>query len=69
MENARQPSNLTSVDFLDEGMVAEFDTDTVFAETLSLYGHLRKDLLLTLVDSVIAEVKIKSRPYRQERFV
>lgn len=54
---------------MDEGMFAEFDTDTVFADTLSLYGHMRKNLLLTLVDTVIAEVKIKSRPYRQERFV
>lgn len=69
LETARQSSSFTSVDFLDEGMVAEFDTDTVFAETLSLYGHMRKDLLLTLVDTVIAEVKIKSRSYRQERFV
>lgn len=55
------------MDFLDEGLVTEFETDTVFAETLSLYRHMRKDLLSTLAETVIAEVKVKSKAYRQER--
>lgn len=67
METAMQPSSPMSTDFLDDGLIPEFETDTVFAETLSLYRHMRKDLLFTVVESVITEVKIRSRMYRQER--
>lgn len=67
METAKQPSSPTSVDFLDGGLLSEFETDTVFAETLSLYRHMRKDLLCTLAETVIAEVKFRSKAYRQER--
>lgn len=67
METAKQPSSPTSTDFLEDSLLPEFETDTVFSETLSLYRHMRKDLLFTLVETVIAEVKIKSKTYRQER--
>lgn len=69
METAKQPSSPTSVDFLEDGLVPEFENDTVFAETLSLYRHMRKDLLYSLVETVISEVKTRSKPYRQERYV
>lgn len=42
---------------------ADIDIDTVFNETLSLYRHMKTDLLFTLVDSAVTQVKYKSKSY------
>ncbi|XP_017786912.1 PREDICTED: RAD50-interacting protein 1 isoform X2 [Nicrophorus vespilloides] len=46
----------------------EMETETVFADTLSLFRHMRKDLLCTLSESVNREAKMRSRDYRHERW-
>lgn len=46
----------------------ELETETVFADTLSLYRHMRKDLLCTLAESVIREAKSKTYEYRRENW-
>lgn len=51
---------------LDENF--DLESETVFEETLSLYRHMRKDLLCTLSEFVVVEIKGKSRPYRTERW-
>lgn len=43
------------------------ETETIFADTLSLYRHMRKDLLCTLAETVVMEAKARSRAYRSER--
>lgn len=45
----------------------EMETETVFADTLSLYRHMRKDILCTLAEVVVVEVKARSKHYRRER--
>ncbi|KAJ8953915.1 hypothetical protein NQ318_019155, partial [Aromia moschata] len=67
LETARQPSSPILTDF-DDSAVLEIETDTVFAETLSLYRHMRRDLLNTLAETVIIEVKRVSKNYRRERW-
>ncbi|XP_023018934.2 RAD50-interacting protein 1-like [Leptinotarsa decemlineata] len=67
LETAKHPPSPTLADF-DESPFTDVDTDTVFAETLSLYRHMRKDLLHTLAETVIAEVKSRSKSYRRERW-
>ncbi|KAG5869846.1 hypothetical protein JTB14_009008 [Gonioctena quinquepunctata] len=67
LETAKQPSTPTLADF-DDSPISDIDTDTVFAETLSLYRHMRKDLLHSLAETVIAEVKSRSKGYRRERW-
>ncbi|KAI4456248.1 rad50-interacting protein 1 rint-1 [Holotrichia oblita] len=46
----------------------EMETETVFADTLSLYRHMRKDILCTLAETVLIEVKTRSKDYRRERW-
>ncbi|KAF5269578.1 hypothetical protein FQR65_LT05916 [Abscondita terminalis] len=46
-----------------DNLLAVVDTDTVFNETLSMYRHVKIDLLFTLVDCVITKVKYKSKQY------
>lgn len=46
----------------------EFDTETVFADILSLYRHMRRDLLSTLVEAVMMEIKARSRAYRNDKW-
>lgn len=41
---------------------------SVFDETIVLYEHMQKDLLQTLSDRVILDIKAKSRAYRKERW-
>ncbi|KAL3270463.1 hypothetical protein HHI36_021010 [Cryptolaemus montrouzieri] len=43
-----------------------YEAESVFAETLSLYGHMRQDLLSTLSEHVLTEVKNKSDNYRRD---
>lgn len=45
----------------------EMETETVFADILSLYRHMRKDILCTLAETVLIEVKTRSKEYRRER--
>lgn len=47
----------------------ELNLGTVFDETLSLYKHMRTDLVRTLSDAVVHDVAARSRPYRKERQV
>jgi hypothetical protein len=58
-------SSLGDCDYSDP---TDIESETVFAETLSLYRHMRRDLLLNLSDYVMLEVKSKSRAYRRERW-
>ncbi|XP_018566371.1 RAD50-interacting protein 1 [Anoplophora glabripennis] len=67
LEMAKQPVSPTSTEF-EDSQLFEIETDTVFAETLSLYRHMRKDILNTLAETVIIEIKRKSRDYRRERW-
>ncbi|RZC37439.1 RINT1-like protein [Asbolus verrucosus] len=46
----------------------DFELETVFGETLSLYRHMRRDLLLNLSEYVMLEVKSQSRSYRRVRW-
>lgn len=41
---------------------------TVFDETMSLYKHMRIDLLNTICEAVIYDVRARSRPYRRDRW-
>lgn len=68
MDNAENQMNLSNELDLDIE-ISDFDSETVFAETLNLYRHMRKDLLCTLAESVVTEAKNKSRGYRGERYV
>uniref|UniRef100_A0A6P7FPX9 RAD50-interacting protein 1 n=1 Tax=Diabrotica virgifera virgifera TaxID=50390 RepID=A0A6P7FPX9_DIAVI len=67
LEIDKQPSSPALSDFDDDPTCDK--TDTVFAETLSLYTHMRKDLLHTLAETVIAEVKVRSKSYRCESWL
>lgn len=64
-ETVDQPTTPMLSDF-DDSPICDTETDTVFAETLSLYIHMRKDNLNNLAESVITEVKFASRDYRRE---
>ncbi|CAH1179774.1 unnamed protein product [Phaedon cochleariae] len=66
LESEKQPT--TQFTDIDDDPLYEIETDTVFAETLSLYRHMRNDLLHTLAEIVIAEVKTRSKAYRSERW-
>ncbi|XP_025836467.1 RINT1-like protein [Agrilus planipennis] len=58
-----------SVDFCDaneENVLTEVDTDSVFADTLSLYRHMRIDLICNISESVFMECRARSRDYRHE---
>lgn len=63
MEDAVKKTNTQNATDFDE-----FETETVFEETLSLYRHIRKELLLTLSEFVMVEIKNRSRQYRRERW-
>lgn len=63
LETDKQLSTPKLADF-DDSPSYDIETDTVFAETLSLYMHMRKDLLHTLAETVIGEIKRKSKTYR-----
>lgn len=52
----------------DDSPTIDIEGDNVFSEILSLYRHMRRDLLLTLSESVVMEVKIRSKQYRRERW-
>ncbi|KAJ8928351.1 hypothetical protein NQ314_019081 [Rhamnusium bicolor] len=67
LEIARQPVTPTLTDF-DESPTSDIETDTVFAETLSLYRHMRRDLLNILAETVTIEIKQSSKVYRRERW-
>lgn len=51
-------------------MLSDLDSDseTVFEQTLILYRRMRRDLLCTLSEFVVVEIKGRSRPYRTERW-
>lgn len=51
---------------LDENF--ELESETVFQDILSLYRHMRKELLCTLSEFVVVEIKSRSRSYRSERW-
>lgn len=68
MENAENHIRLSNELDLDIE-ISDFDSETVFADTLNLYRHMRKDLLCTLAESVVTEAKNKSRAYRGERYL
>lgn len=53
---------------LDDSSIIDIEGDNVFSEILSLYRHMRRDLLLTLSESVVMEVKVRSKNYRRERW-
>lgn len=40
---------------------------SVFDEAIGLFEHMQKDLLLTMCDRVMLDIKAKSRPYRKEK--
>lgn len=63
MEDVVKKNNIAD---LDEYF--ELESETVFEGTLSLYRHMRKDLLCTLSEFVMIEIKGRSRPYRKERW-
>ncbi|CAG9767432.1 unnamed protein product [Ceutorhynchus assimilis] len=44
------------------------ESDSLFAETLSLYRRFRRDLLSGLVEAVIMEIKKRGWDYRRERW-
>ncbi|KAJ8916099.1 hypothetical protein NQ315_004465 [Exocentrus adspersus] len=67
LEKAGKPASPVLND-LEDGPLFEIESDTVFAEILSLYRHMRKDILNTLAETIIIEVKRKSRDYRRERW-
>ncbi|EFA07987.1 RINT1-like protein [Tribolium castaneum] len=46
----------------------DIEGETVFAETLSLYRHMRRDLLFNLSDYVMLEVRSQGKAYRRERW-
>lgn len=46
----------------------EIEMDTVFADTLSLFRHMRRDLLRTLAEAVVHEAKLKAYSYTRERW-
>lgn len=58
----KKTGNLSAGD-LEEN---DLESETVFEETLSLYRHMRRDLLCTLSEFVVVEAKGRSRPYRTE---
>lgn len=60
------PSSPTSD--IDEFDPTDIESETVFAETLALYKHMRRDLLLNLAEYVMLEIKSQSRSYRRERW-
>lgn len=41
---------------------------SVFDEAIGLFEHMQKDLLLTMCDRVMLDIKAKSRPYRKEKW-
>ncbi|KAF5293605.1 hypothetical protein FQA39_LY03090 [Lamprigera yunnana] len=53
----------TKIDF-----ITDIDTDTVFNEILSLYRHMKKDLLFGLVEMTVDKVKHCSKSYLQENW-
>lgn len=63
-DEARSPSSLVD---LEEDLLG-LESETVFADTLSLYRHMRRDLLHTLAESVTSEAKSRSKAYRAERY-
>lgn len=63
-----ETKHLDLLDF-DGKLDYELETETVFAETLSLYRHMRKDLLCSLAETVVMEAKLRSKKYRNERYL
>lgn len=59
---------LDSSNSFDEFEGPQLENETVFEETLSLYRHMKRDLLLNLAEYVMLEVKSHSRNYRRERW-
>ncbi|ENN80735.1 hypothetical protein YQE_02843, partial [Dendroctonus ponderosae] len=52
----------------DDHINMDLESDTLFAETLSLYRHFRRDLLAGLAEAVLMEVRKRSWNYRRERW-
>ncbi|CAG9859732.1 unnamed protein product [Phyllotreta striolata] len=65
----KQLSTPALADFDDNNPDYDIETDTVFAETMSLYMHMRKDLLHTLAETVIVEVRSRSKAYRCDNWL
>lgn len=42
---------------------------SVFDEAIGLFEHMQKDLLQSLCDRVMMDIKAKSRPYRKEKYI
>ncbi|XP_044732584.1 RAD50-interacting protein 1 [Chrysoperla carnea] len=42
------------------------ETDSVFDETISLYTHMKNDLISMLTETVVLDVKARSRSYRHD---
>lgn len=51
-----------------DNSLTDVDTDTVFVEILSLYRHMKKDLLYALVDSTVLKARYCSKNYRRENW-
>ncbi|CAH0563706.1 unnamed protein product [Brassicogethes aeneus] len=66
-DNAPKTPNSSILHDFDDSP-SDSETETVFADALSLYRHMRKDLVCTLSEFVIMEVKSKSKGYRRERW-
>ncbi|KAG8175130.1 hypothetical protein JTE90_023412 [Oedothorax gibbosus] len=42
--------------------------NSVFDEAIGLFEHMQQDLLMTLCERVLLDIKAKSRPYRKEKW-
>ncbi|CAH1997276.1 unnamed protein product [Acanthoscelides obtectus] len=66
LESGKSPRSPLTPESEDSISDVDLDSETAFADTLSLYKHMRKDLLHTLSETVIMEAKSKSRAYTRE---
>lgn len=66
-ESKKLPTSPSMNDFDDESTL-DLESESIFAETLSLYRHFRRDLLCGLSEKVISEIKKCSWNYRRERW-
>lgn len=60
------PTNDLFKEGADMGLLSDVETETVFANILSLYRHMKKDLLFTLVENVVEQFQRRSKRYRHE---
>lgn len=46
----------------------EETTGSVFDESLELFERMKHDLLITLCEAILLDVKARSRPYRKDKY-